>query len=50
MNWKLKPDDEDIASIRVTKRTREKLGILITGNETLNTGLERILDVLIEDL
>jgi len=40
-------NDEDISSIRVTKRTRRKLGLLVDGNHTLNEGLEVILDKLL---
>lgn len=47
MEYELQPDDGEIASLRVTKRTRRKLGMLINGNQTLDEGLEVILDTLL---
>lgn len=44
MQYETQPGDNDITTLRVTKRIRRKLGDLITGNETLEAGLERILD------
>lgn len=43
-------DDEEITSLRITKRVRTKLGLLINGNEGINKGLERILDADLEKL
>ena len=42
-------DDNDIGSIRVTKRTRRKLGMLVDGNHTIDESLEAILDKLLVD-
>ena len=47
MKYITKADDNDIGSVRVTKRTRRKLGMLVDGNHTLDEGLELILDVLL---
>lgn len=47
MEYEVKADDNDIGSVRVTKRTRRKLGMLVDGNHTLDEGLEQILDVLL---
>ncbi len=44
MKYEPQDGDEAITTLRVTKRIRRKLGDLITGNETLDSGLERILD------
>lgn len=44
MKYTPQEGDNDITTLRVTKRIRRKLGDLITGNETLDGGLERILD------
>lgn len=40
-------DDNEIGSVRVTKRTRRKLGMLINGNQSLDEGLEEIVDKLL---
>jgi hypothetical protein len=37
-------DEKSITTLRINKRIRRKLGELINGNETLDEGLERILD------
>ena len=37
-------DDDEITTLRVPRRVRRKLGSLINGNESLDKGLERILD------
>jgi len=47
MKYNPQADDKDIASLRVTKRTRRKLGMLINGNQTLDEGLEEILNKLL---
>ncbi len=47
MEYVPQTDDNDIGSVRVTKRTRRKLGMLVDGNHTLDEGLEAILDVLL---
>ena len=41
---KQKVDYDDITTITVPNRVREKLGEVINHNETLPQGLERILD------
>ncbi len=41
-------DDNEISSVRVTKRTRRKLGMLIDGNQSLGKGLEDIVDKLLK--
>lgn len=47
MEYEVQADDNDIGSVRVTKRTRRKLGMLVDGNHTLDEGLELILDKLL---
>lgn len=42
--------DNDITTLRITKLIRRKLGLLIDGNETLDFGLERLLDEKIAEL
>ncbi len=44
MDYESQSDDDEIASLRVTKRTRRKLGMLTNGNQSLDEGLEAILD------
>lgn len=44
MNYEPQRDDEDITTLRITKRVRRKLGMCINKNETMDEGLERILD------
>jgi len=44
MEYISQSDDDVITTLRVPKRVRRKLGMLITGNENLDVGLERILD------
>ncbi len=44
MKYVPKSDDKEITTLRVPKRVRRKLGLLINGNETIDKGLERILD------
>ena len=49
MEYITQKDDDEIASLRVTRRTRRKLGMMITGNETIDEGLEIILDKLLAE-
>ena len=44
MKYTKQTDDHTITTLRVRKRLRHKLGMLVNGNETLEEGLEKILD------
>lgn len=50
MKYIAQPDDDDITTLRVPKRVRHKLGLCINGNENIDEGLERLLDVVIEKI
>ncbi len=43
------PDDDDPSSIAVVKRTRRKLGMLISKNQSFDKGLEELVDKLLAD-
>ena len=44
MKWEHQSDDNEITTLRVTKGLRRKIGFLINGNETFDTGLEKIIN------
>ncbi len=50
MKYKPHVDDNEITTLRITKKIRRKLGYLVDHNETLDTGLEKILDIALEKL
>ncbi len=49
MEYVKQPDDDEPSSIAVVKRTKRKLGMLISKNQTFDKGLEELADKLLAD-
>ncbi len=47
MEYATQPDDDEPSSIAVVKRTKRKLGMLISKNQSFDKGLEELADKLL---
>lgn len=49
MKYVIQSDDNELSSIAVVKRTKRKLGMLISKNQSFDKGLEELADRLLAD-